>query len=131
MGVMRNIIVAVFVSLLIFACSLPPRMQIRVVGSSTVYPFIALAAEQFARATDYPTPIVEATGTGGGMKLFCGGVGQKHPDIVNLYNERFLNKFINPFSNQLANFYFEFFSFILFYCVFILLYLICILLLHN
>ena len=65
------------------ACSLPPREQIRVVGSSTVYPFIATAAEQFGRATEHATPIVESTGTGGGLKLFCAGIGEKFPDIAN------------------------------------------------
>lgn len=57
---------------------------IRAVGSSTVYPFTTAVAEQFKR--QYPqaaTPIVESTGTGGGIKLFCGGVGARHPDLVN------------------------------------------------
>jgi len=57
---------------------------IRAVGSSTVYPFTTAVAEAFKRR--YPqaaTPIVESTGTGGGIKLFCGGVGAQHPDIVN------------------------------------------------
>lgn len=59
------------------------RDQIRIVGSSTVYPFTATVAENFGRNTDYKTPIVESTGTGGGMKLFCNGVGVDHPDVVN------------------------------------------------
>jgi phosphate transport system substrate-binding protein len=60
------------------------RQQIRVVGSSTVYPFTTAVAETFARANaKFRAPIVEATGTGGGLKLFCGGVGVQHPDIVN------------------------------------------------
>ena len=57
--------------------------QLRVVGSSTVYPFVATAAEQFGRNTHLPTPIVEATGTGGGIKLFCEAVGGKSVDITN------------------------------------------------
>ena len=65
------------------ACIVPPRQQLRIVGSSTVYPFVASAAEQFARNTDFPTPIVESTGTGGGFQLFCGGVGAGFPDIAN------------------------------------------------
>lgn len=69
--------------ILLAACSLPPRKQIWIVGSSTLYPFIATAAEQFGRSTDFLTPIVEATGTGGGIKLFCEGHGNKHPDIAN------------------------------------------------
>jgi phosphate transport system substrate-binding protein len=60
------------------------RNQIRVVGSSTVYPFTTAAAEQFARRNaGFKAPIVEATGTGAGMKLFCQGVGARYPDIEN------------------------------------------------
>lgn len=59
------------------------RDQIRAVGSSTVYPFITVAAEEFGKNTSFKTPIVESTGTGGGFKLFCGGAGEKFPDIAN------------------------------------------------
>jgi phosphate transport system substrate-binding protein len=59
------------------------RDQIRIVGSSTVYPFTTAVAENFGKSTGQKTPIVESTGTGGGMKLFCGGVGVDHPDITN------------------------------------------------
>ncbi|MDG1286878.1 MAG: PstS family phosphate ABC transporter substrate-binding protein [Rickettsiales bacterium] len=59
------------------------REQIRIVGSSTVYPFTTVAAEQFGNNTDYKTPIVESTGTGGGFKLFCAGIGEKFPDFSN------------------------------------------------
>lgn len=59
------------------------RDQIRAVGSSTVYPFVTVAAEEFGRGTNYNTPIVESTGTGGGFKLFCGGIGEQHPDLSN------------------------------------------------
>lgn len=59
------------------------RDYVSVVGSSTVYPFTTTAAEMFGRATRFKTPKVEATGTGGGIKLFCGGVGVQHPDMVN------------------------------------------------
>ncbi len=57
------------------------RDQIRIVGSSTVYPFTTAAAEQFGQNGEFKTPIVESTGTGGGFKLFCAGVGEQHPDI--------------------------------------------------
>jgi len=58
------------------------RDQIRAVGSSTVYPFTTAVAEQFARKNPkFKAPIVESTGTGAGMKLFCGGVGAGFPDI--------------------------------------------------
>jgi len=60
------------------------REQIRVVGSSTVYPFTTAVAEQFVRKyPQFQSPIVESTGTGAGMKLFCAGVGAAHPDIEN------------------------------------------------
>jgi len=59
------------------------RDQIRIVGSSTVYPFTTAVAEQFARAGLGKAPVVESTGTGGGMKLFCAGVGTDHPDATN------------------------------------------------
>lgn len=58
------------------------RDQIRVVGSSTVFPFSQAVAEQFANKTGRPAPVVESTGTGGGMKIFCQGVGTAHPDIT-------------------------------------------------
>ena len=58
------------------------RDQIRIVGSSTVFPFSQAVAEQFANMTGRPAPVVESTGTGGGMKIFCQGVGERHPDIA-------------------------------------------------
>ncbi|MEX1346976.1 MAG: PstS family phosphate ABC transporter substrate-binding protein, partial [Desulfobacterales bacterium] len=54
-----------------------------IVGSSTVYPFATVVAEQFGKSTDYKTPKIESTGSGGGLKLFCAGVGVEHPDITN------------------------------------------------
>ena len=59
------------------------RDQIRVVGSSTVYPFTTTVAEQVGKSAGIKTPVVESTGTGGGMKLFCAGVGVGHPDATN------------------------------------------------
>lgn len=59
------------------------RDYISIVGSSTVYPFTTTVAEQFGRAGRFRTPKVESTGSGGGIKLFCNGVGVQHPDIVN------------------------------------------------
>lgn len=59
------------------------RDQIRIVGSSTVFPFSTAVAERFGRSTTFKTPIVESTGTGGGFKLFCAGVGESTPDIAN------------------------------------------------
>jgi phosphate transport system substrate-binding protein len=59
------------------------RDQIRIVGSSTVYPFTTAVAEQFGKATGGKTPVVESTGTGGGMKIFCEGVGVDKADATN------------------------------------------------
>ena len=59
------------------------RDSMQIVGSSTVYPFVTVVAEKFGRSTDFKTPIVEATGSGGGLKLFCGGVGESFPDMTN------------------------------------------------
>jgi phosphate transport system substrate-binding protein len=58
------------------------RDQIRIVGSSTVFPFTQAVAEEFSNTTGNPAPVVESTGTGGGMKIFCGGVGEGHPDLT-------------------------------------------------
>lgn len=59
------------------------RNQIRIVGSSTVFPFSTAVAEEFGQTTGFKTPVVESTGSGGGLKLFCTGIGLNHPDITN------------------------------------------------
>jgi phosphate transport system substrate-binding protein len=59
------------------------RDYINVVGSSTVYPFSTVVAERFGKSTQFKTPKVESTGSGGGLKLFCQGVGVQSPDITN------------------------------------------------
>ena len=59
------------------------RDYISIVGSSTVYPFATVVAEKFGKTTSYKTPKIESTGSGGGLKLFCAGVGVEHPDITN------------------------------------------------
>ncbi|WP_322891910.1 MULTISPECIES: substrate-binding domain-containing protein [unclassified Yoonia] len=58
------------------------RDEIRLVGSSTVFPYSQAVSEQFANNTGAPSPIVESTGTGGGMQIFCGGIGEAHPDLT-------------------------------------------------
>jgi len=65
------------------AANAQARDQIRVVGSSTVYPFTTTVAENFARETEHPTPVIESTGSGGGFQIFCQGVGAQYPDINN------------------------------------------------
>ncbi len=69
------------------------RDQIRIVGSSTVYPFTTAVAEQFGKTPGVKTPVVESTGTGGGMKLFCAGVGVDHPDVTNASRRMKKNEF--------------------------------------
>ena len=59
------------------------RDYISIVGSSTVYPFATVVAEQFGKTSSFKTPKIESTGSGGGLKLFCSGVGVEHPDITN------------------------------------------------
>ena len=67
----------------LLATTLSARDQIKIVGSSTVYPFSSSVAEEFGATTKFPTPVVESTGTGGGIKLFCAGAGIDTPDITN------------------------------------------------
>ena len=57
--------------------------QISIVGSSTVFPFATIVAERFAKNTDFNAPVIESTGSGGGLKLFCAGIGLEHPDVTN------------------------------------------------
>ena len=69
----------------VMAAAIPAqaREQIRIVGSSTVFPFSTAVAENFGKTTNFKTPVVESTGTGGGMKLFCAGIDEGTPDITN------------------------------------------------
>ncbi len=75
--------VVAVVGTIAFAGAASARDTIRVVGSSTVYPFTTAVAEQFGKSGAGKTPVVESTGTGGGFKLFCAGVGVGHPDVSN------------------------------------------------
>ncbi len=70
---------------LLWGLSIPAsaRETVQIVGSSTVYPFATVVAERFGRYSKYAAPIVESTGSGGGLKLFCSGLGATTPDIVN------------------------------------------------
>ncbi len=78
----RYFMAALSASLLI-AGAAEARDQIRIVGSSTVFPFATAVAETFGKTTSFKTPVVESTGSGGGLKLFCAGKGEQHPDITN------------------------------------------------
>jgi phosphate transport system substrate-binding protein len=59
------------------------RDTVSIVGSSTVYPFATVVAERFGTSSEYPAPKIESTGSGGGLKIFCQGIGTQHPDITN------------------------------------------------
>ena len=81
MKILKNIIAVL--AILSFASYAQARDQIKIVGSSTVYPYATVVAEQFGKKGSFKTPVIESTGTGGGMKLFCAGIGINHPDITN------------------------------------------------
>jgi len=84
--VKRQLFTAIATSLLISTSTTAQaasRDNIEIVGSSTVYPFATVVAERFGRSTSFKAPKIESTGSGGGMKLFCKGVGAETPDITN------------------------------------------------
>ena len=70
-------------TILLTATVAQARDQIRIVGSSTVYPFATVVAEKFGISSSFKTPVVESTGSGGGLKIFCQGIGPTHVDITN------------------------------------------------
>ena len=70
-------------TILVTATVAQAREQIRIVGSSTVYPFATVVAEKFGISSKFKTPVVESTGSGGGLKIFCQGIGPTHVDITN------------------------------------------------
>lgn len=76
-------VTAAFATLCFSSTSSFARDQINIVGSSTLFPFATAVAERFGKNTDFKTPVVESTGSGGGLKLFCSGVGANTPDITN------------------------------------------------
>jgi phosphate transport system substrate-binding protein len=79
---LKHVAVAGF-ALTAFTGAAQARDQVDIVGSSTVYPFSTVVAEQFGKTSSFKTPKVESTGSGGGLKLFCAGVGVGTPDITN------------------------------------------------
>jgi phosphate transport system substrate-binding protein len=86
--VTRNILISSLAAGIVCALSGTAQAQsardsINIVGSSTVYPFTTTVAEQFGRGGKFKSPKVESTGTGGGIKLFCNGVGPQYPDVAN------------------------------------------------
>ena len=78
---MQKYLIAIFLA--VFSTSAMARDSISIVGSSTVYPFATIVAEKFGQNSGFKTPVIESTGTGGGMKLFCAGIGVDKPDFTN------------------------------------------------
>lgn len=72
-----------FLAVILFSNQAFARNYIHIVGSSTLYPLTTVIAEKFGGAGKFNTPVIESNGTGGGIKLFCLGVGKKFPDFVN------------------------------------------------
>ena len=80
----RHLLLAAAASALFVSSAADARSQMRAVGSSTVYPFAKAVSENFARSNpEFKSPLIESTGTGGGIQLFCAGVGANTPDIAN------------------------------------------------
>lgn len=82
----KSILISLPVAVMLFSSANAETFsskQIRAVGSSTVYPFVTVVAEEFGRKTKFKSPIVESTGSGGGLKLFCSGIGNSFADISN------------------------------------------------
>lgn len=81
----RSLLLASALTMTMFstAPAMAARDYISIVGSSTVYPFATVVAEQFGKSSGFKTPKIESTGSGGGFKLFCGGVGVEYPDMTN------------------------------------------------
>jgi len=79
----RLILAAALATTVASSAQAASRDYISIVGSSTVYPFATVVAETFGKTTAFKTPKIESTGSGGGLKLFCAGVGVEHPDITN------------------------------------------------
>lgn len=79
----KIILTAVIATLGVNTVQAAARDTINVMGSSTVFPFATVVAERFGKGTDFKTPKIESTGTGGGMKMFCAGAGVKTPDMTN------------------------------------------------
>ena len=79
---MKKILAGLFISAMLSTPALA-RDQISIVGSSTVFPFSTTVAEKFGQVSGFKSPVVESTGSGGGLKMFCAGVGTMTPDIAN------------------------------------------------
>ena len=99
----RVFITAMALAVLTTAAPAQARENIQVVGSSTVYPFATVVAEKFGKSTEFRTPIIEATGSGGGIKLFCAGVGKAHPDFTNASRRMKKSEFVKCVENGVTD----------------------------
>lgn len=95
--------VVVWASIAASGPSAQARDRIRIVGSSTVYPFSSFVAQEFGRRTPFPVPVVEQTGSGGGHKEFGAGYGQDTPDIVNSSRSMKVSEFLRARSNDVED----------------------------
>jgi len=98
----RNIILVVLLTL-ILSFNLQAKNQLRVVGSSTIFPFSSLVAEELGATTTFPTPIIESTGSGGGIKLFCKSNNINTPSIVNVSRHMLIKEFKQCQSNGVTD----------------------------
>jgi len=96
---MKKLLAVIALSIASTGLHAQARDTIAVVGSSTVYPFTTTVAEQFGRGGKFKTPKVESTGTGGGIKLFCNGVGPQFPDVANASRRMKAGEFITCSQN--------------------------------
>lgn len=80
---LNKVLLITGISAIMFSVTANARDYLSIVGSSTVYPFATVVAERFGKSTNFATPKIESTGSGGGFKLFCSGVGLGHPDVTN------------------------------------------------
>jgi phosphate transport system substrate-binding protein len=104
---MKNFLTGAVVALATFGSIHPvqaaSRDSVSIVGSSTVYPFATVVAERFGRSTDFKTPTIESTGTGGGLKLFCSGLGANTPDITNASRRIKMSEYDNCQTNGVTD----------------------------
>lgn len=99
----RTLTVAAAAVTVALAGAAEARDQIRIVGSSTVFPYTQAVAEEFANQTGMAAPVVESTGTGGGMKIFCQGVGASHADITGASRAMKASEFENCQKNGVTD----------------------------
>jgi phosphate transport system substrate-binding protein len=95
----KSLIAVAVISAVSLSSQAVARDTINIVGSSTVFPFATSVAENFGNTTEFNTPKIESTGSGGGMKLFCAGVGVEHPDITNASRRMKVSEFENCREN--------------------------------